>query len=61
MSRQETDEHKRWVECIKTEGCRLTPWEEQFVSDIGDRLDSGYTLSDRQVEILERIYAEKTP
>lgn len=39
----------------------LTKWETQFVEDITDRVERGFTrLSDRQFEILERIYSEKT-
>ncbi len=39
----------------------LTPWETSFMESITDQFDRSGRLSDRQVEILERIYAEKTP
>ena len=40
---------------------RLTDWEVQFVEDISDQWERRHWLSDRQKEILERIYVEKVP
>ena len=43
--------------CVKLdEDFELSEWEEGFVISIGDRLKSGQTLSDKQVERLESIY-----
>ena len=39
----------------------LTDWEESFVESVADQWERRRWLSDRQLEILERIYAEKTP
>jgi len=49
-----------WADLIQTDGRGLTKWEEDFVQSIIEQLDDGKSLSDRQEEILERIYAEKT-
>ena len=38
----------------------LTIWERDFVISITDQFNRRGTLSDKQFEILERIYAEKT-
>ena len=38
----------------------LTKWEDDFVSSLNNQFDTRGTLSDKQFEILERIYAEKT-
>ncbi len=38
----------------------LSKWEEDFLISISDQFDRRGTLSDKQFEILERIYAEKT-
>lgn len=46
---------------IKSEGRNLTKWEEEFVDNIGLQLENDKTLSERQLEILERIYTERTP
>lgn len=49
-----------WIEKIQTEGKNLSKWEESYVEDIASQLEDRGTLSERQIEILERIYSEKT-
>lgn len=61
MSRPTSDDLKAWVKACLEEGMGLTPWEETFVNDLDERLRRFGTLSERQAEILERIYSEKTP
>ena len=59
---REQSEWNGWLETIETEAVDLTKWEEDFCQSIRERFDQGrFTLSERQAEILERIYAEKTP
>lgn len=38
----------------------LSQWEENFIESIADQFSSRASLSDKQFEVLERIYAEKT-
>ena len=38
----------------------LSEWELNFLLSISDQFDRHGTLSDKQFEILERIYTEKT-
>jgi len=38
----------------------LTRWEERFVISVRDQFDRRGTLTDKQCEVLERIYMEKT-
>lgn len=45
---------------LQTPAKTLTKWEENFVSSISDQFDRRGSLSDKQFEILESIYAEKT-
>lgn len=45
------------VLCDLEEG--LSTWEMEFIESLSQRGQS-YRLSDRQIEILERIYEEKT-
>ena len=52
---------KERVQAIKDEGRGLTSWEEGFVASIEEKLDRMIRLSDREEEILETIYVEKTP
>ena len=50
----------KWIEAVNNEGKGLTAWETQFMESITDQYYSTEHISDRQLEILERIYAEKT-
>lgn len=52
---------RQWINKVNDEGVNLTPWEEEFMASITHKFDRDQTLSDKQEEILERIYAEKTP
>lgn len=52
---------KEWLEAIENEAQdKLTSWETDFIDSISYRINAGQTLSQKQEEILERIYAEKT-
>ena len=43
------------------ESRNLTDWEKQFLESISDQLDRRGCISDKQAEILDRIYTEKVP
>ena len=49
-----------WIAALEEGGRGLSKWEEQFLESIRDQFDSRGSISDRQEEILEQIYAEKT-
>lgn len=52
--------HKERIDaCLNESSKRLTRWEEDFLISIQDQLTIKGSLSDRQAEILERIYVEK--
>jgi len=38
----------------------LTKWEEDFISSVTEQFKIRNSLSERQIEILERIYTEKS-
>ena len=38
----------------------LTNWEADFLVSIGNQFQERGTLTDKQFDVLERIYAEKT-
>ena len=40
---------------------RLTDWECQFIESVSYQWDRRHWLSEKQREILERIYVEKIP
>jgi len=48
------------LEQLTTPSKNLSKWEEDFIASIAEQFESRHSLSDRQYEILERIYAEKT-
>ncbi len=48
-----------WVEACNASK-KLTDWERSFIDSVGDYLHHRGTLSEKQTEILERIYTEKT-
>jgi hypothetical protein len=50
-----------WIDAVNNEGHDLTNWEVGFMESITEQFERDRFLTDRQEEILERIYAEKTP
>jgi hypothetical protein len=45
---------------LETPSKVLSSWENQFVESVTDQFATRNSLSDKQMEILERIYTEKT-
>jgi hypothetical protein len=53
--------YREWVKTILDEASdTLNDWENKFINDIDNRLDDNRNLTQRQAEILESIYANKT-
>lgn len=48
------------LKCLEDPYKRLSQWEENFIMSVTDQWESRHSLSAKQVETLERIYAEKT-
>jgi hypothetical protein len=46
--------------CLE-EGRNITDWETNFLTSISEQLDRIGSLSEKQQEILDRIYTEKVP
>ena len=50
-----------WIDAIKDEcSDNLSTWETDFVDSVEEQLNRYGKLSEKQEEILERIYAENT-
>jgi hypothetical protein len=49
----------KWIIC-GIEWSLLTPWEEKFIEDVEAYFKRKGDLTDKQEEILERIYKEKS-
>ena len=59
--RQPKEVLKQWITAVNDEGRKLTDWEVQFMESITEQFDNSGGLSEKQEEILERIYTEKVP
>ena len=57
---------QQWLEQVQNEGRNLTTWELGFVDSLAAQMErsisltGSFRISERQEEILERIYVEKT-
>jgi len=52
---------KSMLEALETPSKDFTQWEAAFLESIAEQFETKGTLSERQFEILDRIYTEKTP
>jgi len=52
--------HMSWIDKCMEKRHKLSDWERKFVIDIRLQLRQKGSLSDKQAEVLERIYADKT-
>lgn len=50
---------RQWINDVINDGWNLTKWEENFIASIDEQFARSGSLSERQTEILERIYTEK--
>ena len=50
----------RMLQACDDDTDRLSKWEADFIESIAEQYEERGTLSDKQTEILERIYSEKT-
>ena len=48
-----------WIEACQSSD-KLTEWEDEFVNSLFEQLTKKGSLSNKQAEILERIYANRT-
>ena len=51
---------RAWLKKIDEEGQDLTSWEQNFLTSVTEQFEKKGTLSEKQIEIVERIYSEKT-
>ena len=55
---KEVIEH--WINMINTEGRNLSKWERDFMDSITEQFEERGSISNKQEEIVERIYADRT-
>jgi len=51
---------RAWVKELESPRRTLSSWELGFLESISERLDDGHLLSEKQMNVLKRIYEEKT-
>lgn len=59
--KQEKETIRHWIETINKEGKNLSSWEEEFMESLTEKFENRGWISEKQEEVLERIYSEKTP
>jgi len=52
---------KEWIERINDEAVNVTEWELGFMESITEQMERTGSLSDKQKDIVERIYTNKVP
>lgn len=57
MEKKELIQH--YLSEVQNKGVNLTKWESDFIESVDEQFKTRGTLSDKQVEILERIYTER--
>lgn len=53
--------YEDWLWQIREHAHGLSKWEAEFVDSIAAQLETHGKISERQAEILEKIYSEQTP
>jgi hypothetical protein len=61
VSKRSPEDQDVMLETIERNGVNLTVWEESFVESLRTQRSAGRDLSEKQLQMLERIYAERTP
>ena len=51
----------QWIATINEEGRNLSKWETDFMESVTEQFEERGSVSEKQQELIERIYAEKTP
>jgi len=49
------------LNAIQENARNLSKWERDFIESVAEQFGNRGTLSERQLEIVDRIYTEKTP
>ena len=51
---------QHFLSSLESPSKRLSPWELNFLESVSDQFSRRGDLSEKQFEILERLYSEKT-
>ena len=53
-------EHEQMIEDCENRESKLSDWERGFIASIGEQLESGRTLSEKQTSRLDSIWEKAT-
>jgi hypothetical protein len=59
-SASDADDHEDMVTDCEDRESKLTEWEVNFIASLRERLDAGNKLTERQAEVLDRIWERIT-
>jgi len=60
LDKQRRELVEAMMTALETPTQDLTKWEEHFLESLAEQLETKHFVSDRQFEILDRIYTQKT-
>jgi hypothetical protein len=60
MTKEQQTLASHMLKALESPSRELTKWEEDFLESVGEQFEERGHLSERQMEIVERIYSEKT-
>lgn len=53
-----------WIEAIMANGVNTTVWEDDFIQDMQDKVErygDRAIFTEKQIEVIERIYTNRVP
>ena len=60
ITKQDQEKWQSWIDALRSPRRELTSWESDFIDSIETQIHDQERMSEKQAEILERIYAEKS-
>lgn len=54
------DEHIQLIEDCERRESRLSEWEVGFIASLREQLERGRSLSDKQIDVLDRVWDQAT-
>lgn len=61
MKPDEAVKAAHYLKTVLEDGVGLSKWESDFIQSLDDQFSERGSLSEKQMEVLERIYTDKTP
>ncbi len=59
MNKETPLKHKYWISVLQEDDRKLTEWEKEFIGNMTIKLTNGWSLTDKEEQVLEGIYKRK--